>query len=44
MAINFPNTPSVGTSWTQGVNTWVYDGNKWNIQPTTIQGVIGIQG
>ena len=44
MAINFPNSPVQGTSWTQGVNTWIYDGSKWNIQPTTIQGVTGIQG
>lgn len=44
MAINFPNSPVNGTTWVQGTNTWVYDGTKWNIRPTTIQGIPGQTG
>lgn len=44
MAINFPNSPVNGTTWTQGITTWTYDGSKWNISPISIQGVIGATG
>lgn len=42
--MDFPNSPVQGTTYIQGVNTWIYDGSKWNIKPTTIQGISGIQG
>lgn len=35
MAIDFPNTPSTGQSFTSGSVTWIYDGAKWNISTTT---------
>lgn len=44
MAMDFPNSPVNGTTYTVGNTTWIYDGAKWNIQPTTIQGVIGQTG
>lgn len=29
MAINFPDSPSVGDSYTVGAMTWTYDGTTW---------------
>jgi hypothetical protein len=33
MAINFPNSPIIGSTHTAGSNTWVWDGVAWNLQP-----------
>lgn len=32
MAIDFPNSPTNGNTYTVGDRTWIYDGEKWNIQ------------
>lgn len=29
MAINFPDTPTTGQTYTVGSVTWTYDGSKW---------------
>lgn len=29
MAINFPDTPTTGQTYTVGSVTWTYDGEKW---------------
>jgi hypothetical protein len=39
MAIDFPNTPSVGQTFTVGDRTWSYDGTKWNTVSTGNSGV-----
>lgn len=44
MAMDFPNSPTNGTTYTQGSTTWTYDGSKWNRVVGTIQGVQGLQG
>jgi hypothetical protein len=31
MALNFPNTPQSGDSFTSGTTTWQFDGIAWNI-------------
>lgn len=31
MALNFPNTPSNGDTYTSGTTTWEFDGVAWNI-------------
>jgi len=31
MAINFPNTPTNGDTFTSGDTTWQYDGTAWNV-------------
>lgn len=31
MAINFPDTPTTGDTYTVGDKTWKYDGEKWVI-------------
>lgn len=35
MALNFPNTPNTGDSYTSGGSTWVWDGVKWESAGTT---------
>lgn len=30
MALDFPNNPTTGQSFTANGNTWTYDGSKWN--------------
>ena len=29
MAMNFPNSPAINSTFTVGSNTWMYDGQKW---------------
>lgn len=31
MAIDFPNSPTTGQTYTQGNRTWRYDGEKWSV-------------
>lgn len=36
MALNFPDNPTVGTTYTSGDRTWEWDGQKWETLPGTI--------
>lgn len=40
MAIDFPNSPTNGQTYTVGERTWLYDGAKWMLvldpQPTEL--------
>ena len=31
MAINFPGTPALNDTFTEGNTTWKYDGTSWNV-------------
>lgn len=44
MAIDFPNSPSVGQTFSIGVRTWTYDGVKWSLTSYGIVGATGPQG
>lgn len=46
MAIDFPNSPTNGQTFTSGTRTWTYDGTKWNLTnyPIGSQGPQGAQG
>lgn len=35
MALDFPNTPTVGSTFTSGGTSWVWDGTKWVQGPQT---------
>ena len=35
MAINFPNTPAIHDTFTQGNTTWKWDGTAWNVISST---------
>jgi len=35
MAIDFPNSPTSGQTFTSGATTWSWDGTAWNLQTTT---------
>jgi hypothetical protein len=35
MAINFPNSPTVNQTFTEGSTTWFWSGTVWEIQPIT---------
>lgn len=35
MALDFPNTPTVGSTFTSGGTSWVWDGTKWKQGPQT---------
>ncbi len=36
MAIDFPNSPVLNDTHTSGGRTWIYDGEKWLLQGTSI--------
>lgn len=38
MAIDFPNSPTVGQQHTVGLQTWEWDGTTWNIVPAVVGG------
>ena len=40
MALNFPNSPSVDDTFTNGLTTWQWDGNSWNIIYNAYVGVM----
>lgn len=44
MAIDFPNSPTNGQTFTSGVRTWQYDGSKWILLNYGAQGPQGSQG
>lgn len=44
MAIDFPNSPTVGQLFTVNDIARRWDGTTWSIVPTTIQGVTGAKG
>jgi hypothetical protein len=44
MAIDFPNSPTNGQTFTVGSTTWTYDGTKWNKNALTITGPTGPAG
>jgi hypothetical protein len=47
MAIDFPNSPTTGQTFTSGTRTWTHDGAKWNLTsygPVGPQGATGPQG
>lgn len=44
MAIDFPNSPTNGQTFTSGVRTWQYDGFKWQMLNYGAQGPQGNQG
>lgn len=31
MALNFPVTPNVDDTFTDGITTWIWDGTSWNV-------------
>jgi plastocyanin len=35
MALNFPNTPNINDTYTDGTSTWQFDGVAWNIAPSS---------
>lgn len=41
MAIDFPNSPTNGQTYTVGDTTWTYDGTKWNKNAVTLIGPTG---
>ena len=36
MAINFPNTPALNDTFTEGNTTWKWDGTAWNLVTNTV--------
>jgi len=34
MALNFPSSPTIGTTYTQDGNTWTFDGYRWTLNVT----------
>lgn len=36
MAIDFPNSPATGQTYTVGTKVWQYDGEKWSIINTDL--------
>ena len=42
VAMNFPDSPSVGATHTVGTRTWTWNGTIWNINATALSaGVVG---
>lgn len=39
MAIDFPNSPAINDTYTVGNRTWKYDGEKWLLETTLLNGV-----
>jgi hypothetical protein len=37
MAIDFPNSPTIGDTFTVGNRTWEWNGTKWSLQTTAIE-------
>lgn len=42
--IDFPNTPTVGQTFTSGTRTWSWDGLAWNLLITGVTGPTGSEG
>ena len=44
MAINFPDTPTIGDQYSEGGRTWSWDGTTWNVVRATVLGPTGPTG
>lgn len=44
MAIDFPNSPTIGQTFTVGARTWTWNGVRWNLTTYGTQGPQGTQG
>ena len=44
MAIDFPNSPTIGDSFTVGNRTWIWDGTAWELQTTATSSVVTLTG
>jgi len=38
MPVNFPDSPSVGQTFTAGSRTWTYTGTVWQVVPVSAAG------
>ena len=41
MPIDFPNSPTIGQTYTDGGRSWTWDGEKWNVVRSTVLGPTG---
>jgi hypothetical protein len=44
MAINFPDNPTIGESFSSGVRSWSWDGTSWNLNTLAVTGPTGPAG
>lgn len=44
MAIDFPNTPTIGQTFTADARTWTWNGTSWKLTSYGNQGPQGNQG
>jgi hypothetical protein len=42
MAINFPDSPAVNDTFTNGLTAWTWDGTSWNITYNAFTGVMQV--
>ena len=42
MAINFPNSPTLNQTFTNGSDTWIWNGSSWTIAPVSSPTFTGI--
>jgi len=44
MALNFPNSPTLGQVYTSGLFSWAWDGTVWASNTSTVSGATGFTG